>query len=92
MVQRLLDGDAHIRSVADELRATNQGLDTLLDDVATVEVPDHLDALIRGHGAKNVAVMVPNGVADGDVASPLAVESTDEPITARWRRPHRLGS
>ena len=59
LVRRLIAEDPAARTLADELRATNAGLDTLLDDVAAVEVPDRLIALIRGHGTSDVAVVEP---------------------------------
>ncbi|MEM7041179.1 MAG: hypothetical protein AAF543_00065 [Pseudomonadota bacterium] len=55
MVRRLIADDPAARALADELRATNAGLDTLLDDVAAVDVPENLVALIQGHAAKEIA-------------------------------------
>ncbi|MEM8950699.1 MAG: hypothetical protein AAGC99_15335 [Pseudomonadota bacterium] len=59
MVRRMIDEDPAVRAFVDDLRATNAGLDTLLDDVAAVEVPDRLVALIGGHGSNDVAVVGP---------------------------------
>ncbi len=59
LVRRMIAEDPAVRALAEELRATNTGLDTLLDDVAAVEVPDRLVALIRGHGTSDVAVVEP---------------------------------
>lgn len=64
MVRRMIESDPTVRELVDDLRATNAGLDTLLDDVAAVEVPPHLVALIQGHGSDDVAVMTPKS-ADG---------------------------
>ncbi|MGI9491956.1 MAG: hypothetical protein ACR2QF_06105, partial [Geminicoccaceae bacterium] len=56
MVRDLLDRDEVAQRFAEDLRSTNAGLDTLLDDVAAVDVPDQLVALIRGHQASEVAI------------------------------------
>jgi anti-sigma factor RsiW len=56
MVRDLLERDEEARRFAEDLRSTNAGLDTLLDDVAAVDVPDQLVALIRGHQASDVAI------------------------------------
>jgi len=68
MVRGLLERDDEARRVAEELRATNTGLDTLLDDVGAVDVPDKLVALIRGHQASDVVV----------AALPAASASSDD--------------
>jgi len=57
MIRRLIDEDPAVRQWVDGLRATNAGLDSLLDDVAAVEVPDELVTLIRSHGTDGVTVM-----------------------------------
>ncbi len=59
LVRRLIAEDPGARALVDELRATNTGLDTLLDDVAAVEVPERLVALIQGHGTSDIAVVEP---------------------------------
>jgi anti-sigma factor RsiW len=56
MVRELLKSDPAVQKLAEDLRATNAGLDTLLDDVATVQVPAHLEALIRGHAAQDILI------------------------------------
>lgn len=56
MVLDLLEHDAGVQRFVEELRATNAGLDTLLDDVQAIEVPDMLVALIQGHAASDVAI------------------------------------
>lgn len=67
MVQDLLLRDADARQLAEDLRATNSGLDTLFDDVETVEVPDQLVALIRGHASSDVLIpSLPAKTADND--------------------------
>lgn len=73
MVRRMIADDPTVRALADELRATNTGLDTLLDDVAAVEVPDRLTALIKGHGSNDVAVVQP--------AAPAPSTPVDEPAS-----------
>ncbi|MGI9508801.1 MAG: hypothetical protein ACR2QJ_05575 [Geminicoccaceae bacterium] len=71
MVRGLIESDPAVRALVDDLRATNAGLDTLLDDVAAIDVPDKLVALIRGHGANEVAIAAtpdrnePKAVDDG---------------------------
>ena len=59
MIRRMIAENPSVRALVDELRATNAGLDTLLDDVAAVDVPDRLVALIQGHGTSDVAVVEP---------------------------------
>ncbi|MGI9416978.1 MAG: hypothetical protein ACR2RA_03960 [Geminicoccaceae bacterium] len=54
-VRQMITDDPAVRALVEELRATNAGLDTLLDDVAAVEVPDRLVAMIQGHGANAIA-------------------------------------
>ncbi len=68
MVRRMIDSDPAVRELVEDLRATNAGLDTLLDDVAAVEVPERLVALIHGHGSDDIAVMTPKS-ADGSRGS-----------------------
>jgi len=81
MVRRLIADDPAVRQLVDELRATNTGLDTLLDDVAAVEVPERLVALIHGHGSDDVAIMTPSsgGSAQGSDGEALA----DDVVTLR---------
>ena len=77
MVRDLLERDAEACQIADDLRATNAGLDTLLDDVAAVEVPDKLVALIRGHGASDVLIAEKPGMPvlyKGDDEQAMVVE------------------
>lgn len=57
MVHDLLERDTDAMRFADDLRATNSGLDTLLDDVAAIEVPDKLVALIQSHASRDVLVV-----------------------------------
>lgn len=56
MVRALLERDPMVQRLAEDLRVNNEGLDTLFDDVANVEVPDKLVALIRGHAANDVLI------------------------------------
>ncbi|MGH1480486.1 MAG: hypothetical protein ACRBM6_17445 [Geminicoccales bacterium] len=56
MVRDLLLKDAEAQRLAEDLRTTNAGLDTLLDDVAAVQVPDKLVSLIRSHASNDVLV------------------------------------
>lgn len=70
MVRELLEHDAEAQRFAEELRATNAGLDTLLDDVAAIEVPDKLVSLIRGHGASDVLIA-------GQPETPTSPEDAD---------------
>lgn len=74
MVRQLLRDDPAVQALADDLRATNAGLDTLLDDVAAVEVPEKLVALIRGHGSNDVLIARP-GLEEG--VRPWPGEETD---------------
>ena len=46
MVCHLIKDDPAVRDLAEDLRAVNAGLDTLLDDVADVEVPADIVNLI----------------------------------------------
>ena len=64
-VRRLIDEDPSVKALVEELRAANAQLDTMLDDVAAVEVPDQLVALIRGHGAEDVAIFAPKAEGKG---------------------------
>ena len=64
-VRRLIDEDPSVKALVVELRAANAQLDTMLDDVAAVEVPDQLVALIRGHGAEDVAIFAPKAEGKG---------------------------
>jgi len=66
-VRRLIDEDPSVRALVEELRAANAQLDTMLDDVADVEVPDQLVALIRGHAAEDVAVFAPKAEGKGTI-------------------------
>ena len=66
LVRRMIAEDPAVRALVDELRATNTELDTLLDDVAAVEVPDRLVTLIRGHGTSDVAVVEPASREEDD--------------------------
>ena len=63
MVRDLLEHDPAARRLAEELRATNNGLDTLLDDVAAIEVPEKLVALIRGHASNDILIAGQLGAA-----------------------------
>ena len=56
MVRERLKEDPAVQRLADDLRANNDGLDTLFDDVADVEVSDKLVGLIRGHAANDVLI------------------------------------
>lgn len=89
MVRRLIADDPAARRLADELRATNAGLDTLLDDVAAVEVPERLVALIRGHGADGVAVMTPAS-ALGDEPEDQDAPDEGEVVALRAPVPRRI--
>jgi len=90
-VRRMIAEDPAIRALVDELRATNAGLDELLDDVAAVEVPERLVALIRGHGASEIAAPAfgePRAEADGRPADDQAendgeVVALDRPTVLR---------
>ena len=64
-VRRLIKDDPSVKALVEELRAANAQLDTMFDDVAAVEVPDQLVALIRGHGTEDVAVFAPKAENKG---------------------------
>jgi len=93
MVRRLIERDPAVRALVDELRATNAGLDTLLDDVAAVEVPEKLVSMIRGHGSSDVAI-VDHRTEDGNLA-PDPKEATaneaDHGDVVAFREPQRSG-
>ncbi|MEM9439045.1 MAG: hypothetical protein AAGA73_01220, partial [Pseudomonadota bacterium] len=80
MIRRLINEDAHVASLVEELRATNAGLDTLLDDVAAVDIPDDLVALVQGHGSKDIAVLEPNPTPmEPAIQSDAITPFSDEP-------------
>lgn len=56
MVRQLIEEDPSVRDLADDLRATNAGLDMLLEDVAEVRVPGSLVAMIRSHKRNGISV------------------------------------
>lgn len=85
-VRRLIEEDPAARALADELRATNAGLDTLLDDVASVEVPDKLVALIRGHGDDDVAI-AESGFGDRQKAAESDAGGVGEVVDFRQQAP-----
>ena len=76
-MRRLIAEDPAMRALADELRATNTGLDTLLDDVAAVEVPGRLVTLIQGHRASDVAVVEPTSSEKDSTAADEAPDDGD---------------
>ena len=85
-VRRLIEEDPAARALVDDLRATNAGLDTLLEDVASVEVPDKLVALIRGHGANEVAIAEP-GFGDQPRAADGETGGDGEVVTLHQHAP-----
>ena len=54
MVRELLATDPDAQTIADDLRATNAGLDALLSDVADIEIPEGLVEMIRSHGKDEI--------------------------------------
>lgn len=89
LVRRMIAEDPAVKALADELRATNAGLDTLLDDVAAVNVPDQLVALIRGHGTSNVAVVEPASPKEDDATADEAADDGGV-IALRQPAPRRI--
>ena len=85
MVRRLIADDPAARALADDLRATNAGLDSLLDDVAAVEVPQSLVALIQGHAANEVAAPAFGGADAGGTAESGTDVVQMQPPAARRR-------
>ncbi len=85
MVRELLEHDLAAQRLAEDLRATNAGLDTLLDDVAAVEVPEKLVALIRGHDANQILI------ADEPVAAASERKSDSGAAIVDLRRPSLPG-
>jgi anti-sigma factor RsiW len=83
MVRGLIKENSAVRALAEELRATNAGLDTLLDDVAAVEVPDGLAALIQGHGASDVAVFDPRSAAPEESDQMGEIAQLEKPTPKR---------
>ena len=83
MVLRLMEEDPSVRALVEELRATNAGLDTLLDDVAEVEVPEGLAALIKSHGASDVTVLDPKSGAANDIESARQTSDFFQPAPRR---------
>lgn len=83
MVRRLIEDNAAVRALVEELRATNTGLDTLLDDVAAVEVPEGLVALIQGHAASDVAVIEPKSGDESDTGESGDVAAFRQPPPRR---------
>ncbi len=75
MVRDRLTRDSAVQALVATLRANNQALDGLLDDTSTVDVPDELVAVIRGHGSNNVLIAsrpddAPGALAEGRNARP----------------------
>jgi anti-sigma factor RsiW len=85
MVRGLIAENPAVRALVEELRATNAGLDTLLDDVAAVDVPEGLVALIKGHGDSEVAVFQPKSGDEGET------EESDEAKAGYQPPPRRVG-
>lgn len=83
MVRRLIEENPAVRDLVEELRATNAGLDTLLDDVAAVEVPEGLAALIQAHGSSDVTVFDPRSSDSENEEQDGEVVSLDQPAPRR---------
>ncbi len=85
MVRRLIEENDSVRTLVEDLRATNSGLDTLLDDVAAVDVPESLVGLIKGHRADDVTVLTPKSSVERDI------EDDPDIIAAYQPPPRRVG-
>ncbi|MEL6963098.1 MAG: hypothetical protein AAFO01_10105, partial [Pseudomonadota bacterium] len=85
MVRRLIEENDSVRTLVEDLRATNSGLDTLLDDVAAVDVPESLVELIKGHRANDVTVLTPKSSVERDI------EGDPDIIAAYQPPPRRVG-
>ena len=59
VVRRLIEDDSSVHALVDCLRATNAELDTILDGVTAVKVPEYLVIMICSHAANNVAIADP---------------------------------